>query len=277
MPFVLLPLMWNRFSLHFRRHAAGSERAHGDGMMINYDSPEALEEVFWRTFCGDDYILENCLKPHNVNDEIIEKFRRYVSLIISSAGDERKNTYLSKNNNNILRLPSIKKAFPNALILVPFRDPVQQAMSLKRQHERFCERHSSDRFSFRYMTWLGHHEFGDTHKPFVFDRAKVKDNDRRPTQDIHYWIDLWTDTYSYLLDQQTDNILFVSYENLCSKPVELLSRLFQVTNPELSLEGEDIDFSANIVSAPEGLDDNIMERAAGIYAALQERTRWANT
>lgn len=277
MPFVLMPNTWKGISSPFWREKAPDERAHGDRVMVNYDSPEALEEVFWRTFCGDDYILDNCLKPHDVDDEIIEKFRRYVSLIISSAGDELKDNYLSKNNNNILRLPSIKKAFPNALILVPFRDPVQQAMSLKRQHERFCVRHSSDRFSFRYMTWLGHHEFGNTHKPFVFDRSMIKNSDRWPTQDIHYWINLWTDTYSYLLDQQTDNILFVSYENLCGRPVEVLSRLFQATNPELSLEGADIDFSANVVSAPEGLDDGIIERAAGIYAALQERMRQAST
>jgi len=276
MPFVLMPNTWKGISSPFWREKALGERAHGDRVMVNYDSPEALEEVFWRTFCGDDYILDNCLKPHNVDDEIIEKFRRYVSLIISSAGDERKHTYLSKNNNNILRLSSIKKAFPNALILVPFRDPVQQAMSLKRQHERFCERHRSDRFSFRYMTWLGHHEFGSTHKPFAFNGTRVEDSDRWSTQDIHYWIDLWTGTYSYLLDQKTDNMLFVSYENLCSKPIDVLSKLFHAANLDLSFEGADTDFSAHVVTVPEGLNGNIMERAAGIYAALQERMSWAD-
>ena len=271
MPFVLMPNTWKGLSSPFRREKALEERAHGDRVMVNYDSPEALEEVFWRTFCNDDYILDNCLKPHNVDDEIINKFRRYISLIISSAGDEGKHTYLSKNNNNILRLHSIQKAFPNALILVPFRDPIQQAMSLKRQHERFCERHYSDKFSFRYMRWLGHHEFGSTHKPFVFNGTMVKDIDRWSTEDIHYWINLWTHTYSYLLDQQTDNILFVSYENLCNKPIEVLSVLFRATNLELSLEDADADFSANVVSVPKGLNDNITKRAASTYDALQER------
>jgi len=65
--------------------------------------------------------------------------------------------------------------------------------------------------------------------------------------------------------------LFVSYENLCNKPIEVLSGLFKATNLELSLEDADTDFSANVVSVPEGLNDNITKRAAGTYSALQER------
>lgn len=42
MPFVLLPLIWNRFSSAFRRNNAPRERAHGDGMLVSIDSPETI-------------------------------------------------------------------------------------------------------------------------------------------------------------------------------------------------------------------------------------------
>lgn len=44
--------------------------------------------------------------------------------------------YLSKNNNNILRLEALATSFPDALLIHPFRDPLQQALSLLSQHRR---------------------------------------------------------------------------------------------------------------------------------------------
>ncbi|CAB5122786.1 hypothetical protein D3OALGA1CA_2685 [Olavius algarvensis associated proteobacterium Delta 3] len=50
MPFVMAPILWSRLSGSFKKNAELRERAHGDGMNIGYDSPEAFEEVLWRTF-----------------------------------------------------------------------------------------------------------------------------------------------------------------------------------------------------------------------------------
>ena len=53
MPFVPIPCLWNRFSSNFQQAMESQERAHGDGMQIIPDSPEALEEVSWKIFfCG---------------------------------------------------------------------------------------------------------------------------------------------------------------------------------------------------------------------------------
>jgi len=49
MPFVMAPLLWSRLSGRFRKQAVLQERAHGDGIAIGYDSPEAFEEVIWRS------------------------------------------------------------------------------------------------------------------------------------------------------------------------------------------------------------------------------------
>jgi hypothetical protein len=46
MPFVLIPCLWNRYSRIFQRKVELQERAHGDGMQISPDSPEALEVIY---------------------------------------------------------------------------------------------------------------------------------------------------------------------------------------------------------------------------------------
>lgn len=136
MPMVLNPLLWSRISRHATKSMAPVERAHGDGVLVDYDSPEAFEEVFWRTSEGKSYILENALIPHEPTVETIENFRIYIHNILTAKSKPLKR-YLSKNNNNILRLKALRTAFPNAVCIIVFRDPLQQALSLLRQHNKF--------------------------------------------------------------------------------------------------------------------------------------------
>ncbi len=55
MPFVLCPLLWERLSSGFRTSDPLRERAHGDGISINSDSPEAFEEILWKAFWPRNY------------------------------------------------------------------------------------------------------------------------------------------------------------------------------------------------------------------------------
>src|SRR3546814_6546092 len=61
MPFVLAPNLWQRFSARWQERQEERLRAHGDRLMVNADSPEALEEVFWRIFTGREYIRRDGL------------------------------------------------------------------------------------------------------------------------------------------------------------------------------------------------------------------------
>ena len=72
------------------------ERAHGDGIKISSESPEAFEEVFWKTFADEE------------EEELAEKFRIYVRNIMHKY---KKKRYLSKNNQNIRRLELISSIF----------------------------------------------------------------------------------------------------------------------------------------------------------------------
>jgi hypothetical protein len=266
MPFVLMPNVWKKLSAPFYKREEARERAHGDGLLVDFDSPEAFEEVFWRSFCGKEYIFDNCLIPHDVSEEVIDQFRHYISSIITSCGNPGQLRYLSKNNNNILRLDAIKSAFPEALIIIQFRDPLQQANSLLIQHRKFLERHSRDKFSCDYMCWLGHHEFGAAHKPFSFTGIPAPANTYQP-DDINYWLSLWICTYRFLIETASPGAVFVCYEELCSDPATVLGKLFNVA--DIPIEGSSYkSINRQPEKAVAGADVELTRQARQIYEKM---------
>ena len=208
MPFVLAPNTWRRLA---GKKDAGqkAERAHGDGIEVDVDSPEALEEPFWRVKCGADYLKPDALVPHTPDAEVMDEYADFIRLILLHTGRDR---YLCKNNNNILRLGALADRFSKGLFLVPIREPLQHALSLLRQHQRFVE---TDAFTAKYMQWLAHHEFGADQRPFVFGS--------RPTgapDSLDYWLSMWVAAYRHLqgIAAGRDNVLFVPFEALTGEP-----------------------------------------------------------
>lgn len=262
MPFILAPNLWRRIAGFSHRDTGMRERAHGDGLNINYDSPEALEEVFWRTFCGSDYITANGLVPMTADNDILDKFRAFVGLILNNTPD---NCYLSKNNNNILRLDSIARAFPNALIIVPFRDPLQQAFSLLNQHKKFLKMHAQDPFAKKYMTWLAHHEFGADHRPFLFEGI---DDEEKNTQNLSYWLMIWIHTYSYLLKHLPSQAVFLSYERLCDKSEVVWKKLGEQIN--LAPYTDKISLTKALHPINEPVPGDLLKKSKDIYKHLDE-------
>ena len=195
MPFVLAPNFWLKMSFK-KSHTAPVERAHGDGIRVSTESPEAFEEVFWMTF-------------EDTDSESHEKFKKYVKLIMSRYN---RNRYLSKNNNNIKRLHIIEEIFTNAIILIPFRNPIQHANSLFLQHKKFIKEGRRDKFISRYMRWIGHTEFGPNYEPIQSDGIFYTDDLR-----FNHWLEQWYLTYSecFKLYSQKKNFYFICYESLC--------------------------------------------------------------
>jgi hypothetical protein len=271
MPFVLMPCLWKRMSRPFRHTREASERAHGDGIQVNFDSPEAFEEVFWRIFCAPDYIAADHLRPHDVDDEVLDAFRAYVQRIVACADNRGPERYLSKNNNNLLRLGALRQAFPGALIVIPFRDPLQHARSLYNQDRKFRERHAADTFSRDYMRWLGHHEFGLTHKPFRFTgQEPVSLQDYTP-DDINYWLAVWINAYRHVLATAPDGCILFCYESLCSDPAATLGRLFDTAGLPLDTGGLDTLIRKPPAGDMDGASADLLEQAREIYRQLQAR------
>jgi hypothetical protein len=201
MPFVLCPMLWSRISKPFQKSDAPRERAHGDGMQLTQDSPEAFEEMLWQLFFKQHY-RGTCIAPWQRCDdeEFVEFFRSHMRKIVALRARQKPTAhrYVSKNNLNIARIPAIWGAVPDAQVLVPFREPLQHAASLLRQHERFSAMHKEDAFARRYMAGIGHHDFGANLKPINFSDWFAG---RSVSQafGIGFWIDYWIASYQHVL------------------------------------------------------------------------------
>jgi len=264
MPFVMSPNLWSKISNKIKPKSH-KERIHGDSISINIDSPEALEEVFWRVKLQKNYIYTNKLNAHEADDFTIDEFRNLISLILYRY---KKKIYLSKNNNNILRLSSIIKAFPNSLILVPFRDPIQQAKSLLTQHENFSKIQKVDKFIKKYMSYLVHHEFGIIHKPFDFNQNH---NISYNINSLEYWLFQWVNVYRYLSQEKfinKKNIIYINYEFLCDNPKKILSYISSKINTKDLLLSEDYNFekSQKIINIKE---NDLLIEAQNIFNKLK--------
>ena len=69
---------------------------------------------------------------------------------------------------NIARLRALKKLALDCILIVPFREPLQHASSLLRQHREFIWMHAEDRFAHRYMSGTGYFDFGENLRPINF-------------------------------------------------------------------------------------------------------------
>lgn len=217
MPFVLCPMLWRALSLRLQRPSAVQERAHGDGITIGLDSPEAFEEVLWLAHWRDCYRRESIAPwPDQLRAEFVEHFASHRRQIVAlrARAEPRACRYLAKNNLHIARLPGLLAAVPDALVVVPFRDPVQQAASLRHQHRRFLALHRDDAFARRYMAGIGHFEFGAELRPVDFD-GWPGGRTLATAEELPFWLEYWLAAYRHLLQQPADpRVLLVDFARL---------------------------------------------------------------
>lgn len=221
MPAPLAPNLWARLSSGNSRRVVGEQRGHGDGLSHDLDTPEAIEEVFWRAFEGDRYIRPDHLKDARPEEETLAAYKTLIGLCALREGRGR---YLAKNNNHVLRLGALAKAFPDVIFVHPFRAPSDHAASLLRQHLQACGRHREDDFSRRYARWLAHHEFGLDHRPLSFS----KEGAVRDPMKIAYWQTYWEVVHAHLLGQPPEvaaRQIFLDVDALRCGPADVLASL----------------------------------------------------
>ena len=175
---------------------------------------------------------------------------------------------MSKNNNNLLRLDSIIRAFPNCIILIPFRDPFQQANSLLNQHNHFTKLQNGDSFVKKYMTYLVHHEFGLDHRPYTLNESINKNIDKKS---INYWLEQWIHVYKYLSKEKfskKNNILYIDYEYLCKNFQRVLKCIQSKANLKNTFfENGDLKFSSKELQITNG---EFLSEAKMIFSKLKE-------
>jgi hypothetical protein len=251
MPFVLCPNFWQGLTKHSRLDAKLAARAHGDGIAIGFDSPESFEEVFWRTACETQD--GPALAYAAISQDDLADFAAYRQLSLRAALQDSTGLpqnlralhtpqvsptpqslrYLSKNNNNVMRFQLLSNQAGAHVVLI-IRDPLATAWSLYRQHQLFVQIQVEVSFARAYMRWLGHHEFGQGHKPLAIGSALLQGLDpTHPDYWLAYWLgtyqDLWQ-TWKTLPPEQGNRILWLSHERMCQAPALELKRLFGFVN-----------------------------------------------
>ena len=228
-----------------KEHKRIKERAHGDGIIISTNSPEAFDEVFWKTFKDNNY-------------EIL--FRKYVACVLKKY---KKKRYLSKNNQNIRRISSIYNVFPKANILIPFRNPLQQAYSLLSQHKRFIDEQQNDKFVLQYMSWIGHSEFGLNYQPIVSENLEYEN-----VLNLNHWLEQWYLTYLGVLDTQLEisPCQLVCYESLC----EDKKVWFQIQENLFIKHKKESKFQSSQIEISEEYDIELLQRSQDLYYHLKE-------
>ena len=280
MPFPLTPLLWNALSSRFRVVGAAFERAHGDGMTVGHDSPEAFEELLWRVHWPEHYrpdrIAPWAAEERDPGGEFEPFFRRHVrKLIALRAADAglppAKVRYVSKNNASLARLALLRRMFPDAAILVPFREPLEHAASLLRQHRRFLAIHAGDPFALRYMSHLGHFEFGAALRPIGFSGWPDGPGAGSPLG-LDFWLAYWCAAYGALPGGGEAGATLVDYDALAADPAPALARLGRaigLERPEALAEAaRRLRPPAPRADAREA-DPALAERARALHARLR--------
>lgn len=234
-PFIMIPYWWGKFlKMGSKGELKTVERSHADGLQVNPESPEAMEEILWKYFfpkCHDPAV-RNVLDQSQRNSDF-DTF--YIQTIRKLLLSREANRYLAKNNYNITRLDYLSHLFPDARFVVPVREPVHHIASLMKQHRLLSEEESRDKRVLAYMRRSVHFEFGLGRRPLNLisdDRSLEVQELWNKGRDVEAWAKYWRDVHMYLADLLEKNkvvaerTLVLSYEKLCSESQKTLTRLY---------------------------------------------------
>jgi len=245
-------------------------------MLININSPEALEEVIWKTFWRKNYRSDRIMPWQNEkHDEFEEFFRNHIRKIIllRRGKDAPAVRYVSKNNLNIARIRLLRQNFPDSVIIVPFREPLSHTASLLEQHRNFLRIHAKDPFASEYMRAIGHFDFGQNLCPIDFDGWLDK-RESKDAEDLAFWLEYWLASYRHLLMENVDIVHFFNYQAFCENPTHGLHMLANATgicDPDALLSAAPRIRRARAWEADAGaVPSSLLHEANGLYIRLKQ-------
>lgn len=274
MPFVTAPLLWSRLGGDRSKRVEKRERAHGDGLEIGLDSPEAFDEVLWRAHWPQKYAAGRIrtFDEGDLDDAATDAFERHhakVALVRRGRSADACR-YVSKNNANIGRLRLLDPMFPGCSIIVALRRPAAHAASLHRQHERFLRLHAEDPFVRDYMRDIGHLEFGELHQPIDFADLVDLVGSREPSEP-DYWLAYWIAAFEEVA-RHAGEVVVVQQDDLRDQPQATMERVCS----SLGIDDAGTDFTSEFRPGadptPEGLfSPDLLALADALYERIAAR------
>ncbi len=260
MPLLTAPNLWRK--VYKPKHEKLKERSHKDGIMIGYNSTEALEEYFFKMMADDDYIHENYVSEYELGEEEYYNYLKYQRNI---KNDDSK-LYLAKNNNFLIRYNSLRQYNDDFLLFILFRDPLTHAASLMEKHKDYIKLQKEDDFVLEYMDWLGHHEFGLHQKQFLFNDSTLIEGEK---DKIDYWLKIWINYYSHAIRINHKNTIFVDYANYCSNPTQIVSSI--VNKAGLNVNLSELQPFNNRRKSNTEYSKDLLNRAENLYQELRTK------
>ena len=258
MPLLMSPNIWKKF--YRPKTKKLKERSHKDGISIGLDSVEALEEYFFKVKTKDSFINKIALLEHSLTDEIYNDYLLYQQII----REEEENIYLAKNNNFLLRYSWMRSINSDFTMVIMFRDPLSHSHSLMDQHIRFSKLQETDPFVLEFMNWLGHHEFGKGHKQFLFTNREHEIFGDKTKLD--FWLKIWINYYSFVLDLEQEGILLISYDEYCKNPKKVINEI--IVNTGNNIDSPETSSYKNNRLCNENFNQEVYDQAQSIYNKL---------
>ncbi len=242
---LFTPLWWDQIQQRVpSASSAPVERAHGDGLMITPESPEALEEAIWMAFFPQlhDSGASQVLDAKTANSKFEQFYDSHLRKLLRVRGRER---YASKGNYNISRIGYLRRLYHDARFVIPIRQPLNHIASLVKQHSLFTVGESRNPRALTHMRRIGHFEFGLDRRPIHVGDQQAIDSVLElwsQGEEVRGWARYWAMLYGWVADQLDtdpglrDSSLVIRFEDLCDDPASVLQTLFA----HCQLDGDDV-------------------------------------
>ncbi len=229
-PFIHINYFWNTMRSAIPSNPQKIERAHKDRIMINNESPEALDEILWMSF------FEGLHDPKKINTLNIEtsniEFENfYKNSLLKLLALRKSKRIVLKNNYVFSRLPYLHKILPDAKFIIPVRKPEDHIASMLKQHELLGREQENDPRGIRYMRRHGHYEFGLDFRPINFGDAETIIKEWRAENFIKAYAIYWAQTHEFIHKTLQENpglkkqCLIVKYDEFCTQPAEMIKTI----------------------------------------------------
>ncbi len=217
-------------------------RIHRDRIEVTRDSVEMCEEILWEHFFPDrnDESTPSYLDASVSNPRFERFYRENIEKLLLSRGKSR---YASKAIMCVLRMPYLRKIFPDARFLLYVRNPIDQVASLCKQDRIWDEIDRDDPRQIEIIEMTGHHEFGSRQILANVGNVEMLREIRtllNTGRNVRARALYWAYVYDFVLKQIAADpklqsaVCVVRYEDLCGDSLTTIDRIVGHTglNPE---------------------------------------------